>query len=650
MYISIGAHIAPRSFFQQRKTMEKSKNTPLLPKEYHVVEEDPLCYNQIKEYESNLKRGAVLVKKAYCLDIENETYSLGDLNLMLQNKEHTDYPPPDPMNPARPFFTGSYPQKVVAGGEERPFLIYIPNRFPISGAGLFLYPDDGVSCMQCLENGWQELSEKTQCALIILQAREGGWSKEDIQSEITYSELVFKKAICRTYFSLNEATYYIMGLGQGAYAAVAHGLLSSSLFSCILADGEYQLDSQLLEQLGRIRSDRDISCSKLEVPMPAWLVSRTQEVGGQVLDCLLRANYTQDRGLRWGGTAVYQQDVRRCCGQLDSLPFCEVRFTGAEEASHLQPARLHEQMLSFAMRFKRWLSIGNGCFRAARTAEDMSLKRFQAEIDGRAREWYVYEPTAHRKDPARKLPLVLAIHGYSCTGSLFAENSEWHAVGERRDFFVVYVSAYPSNLAFDGHTVPLPTWNAVGMAAETDDIHYIQEVLKAVKAAYPIDLERVYVSGHSNGSMMTQTLMAKLPLEFAAFAPQGAQFHMAIHGDPDEAAQRDIPDDGIIRPVWLMMGSEDLGDQDRIEPGNANDRFLNMMCLVNHLDRHAGQLLENGKYRTLTFANQAGMPLVRFSGIQDTPHTYTPEMAQIYWDQFLCHFRRKADGSIVYTM
>ena len=588
------------------------------------------------------------MKKAYCLDIENGIYKLGDLNMMFHNKETAAYPPIDPQDPGKPFFTGVIRQEVAVGEETRPFLVYIPERFPISGAGLFLYPDDGVSCEELLEDGWRETAEALQLALIILQARPGGWSRADIQSEVDYSEAVFKKAISRVYFSLNEATYYIMGLGAGAYVATAHGLLSSTLFSCILADGDYHLAPALLAQLGTIQSDRDPMCSKLDVAMPAWLADRQGEDGGAVLESLKRANRTEDRGLRDGGTAVFLQDAKRVHSSLDALPVTEVRYTGRAAAEELEPAGLHRRMVEFALRFKRWLAIGNGCFRAARTYEDMGLKRFEAEIDGLKREWYVYEPSAYRKNPEKKLPAVLAIHGYSCTGQIFAENSEWHMVGERRDFFVVYVSAYPSNLNFGGHTVPLPTWNAVGMQAETDDVHYISVVMQDFKSRYPVDTERVYVSGHSNGSLFTQTLMARTPLEYAAFAPQGAQMHMTLNGGAD-VESRTIAPDGIVRPVWLMMGSEDIGDQDKIAPGNANDRFIEMMCRVNGLRREAAQYLENGKYRTYTFADEGGVPLLKFTGVQDTPHSFTQEFAQIYWDQFLCHFRRKADGTIEYT-
>ena len=589
-----------------------------------------------------------MASKPWCLDVEG-VYSLGDLNMMFRNKQTLDYPPIDPRDPSKPFFTGVIRQSVTVGEDERRFLAYIPARFPISGAGLYLCPDDGVSCEACLEDGWRELADETNVALIILEAREGGWSQEDIQSEVSYCEEVFKSSISRVYFSLNEATYYICGLGTGAYVAAAHGLLSSTLFSCILADGDYHLDSRLLDQLGTILSDRDPLASKLDVAMPAWLVDRGGKGEGDVLKCLLRANMTDPEPLAASIADIYRQDLRKTQGSLDGLPMTEVCFTPAKTAANISPAELHRSMLHFALRFKRWLSVGNGCFRPARTAEDMRLTRYEMEDAGLTREYFVYEPSIHRRCPEKKLPLLLAIHGYACTGTLFAENCEWHTIGERRDLWVVYVSAWPSNLSFGGRTVPLPTWNAVGMPSGTDDVSFIARVLDEVKERYPVDEERIYVSGHSNGSLMTQTLMARMPLTFAAFAPQGAQFHMSLDAS-EEAAKRDIPDDGILRPVWLMMGSDDIGDKDRIEPGNANDRFIDMMCRLNGLDRGKESFLVNGKYHTHTWCDEAGRPLLRFTGIQDTPHTFTPEMAQIYWDQFLCHFRRLSDGSVVYTV
>ena len=58
------------------------------------------------------------------------------------------------------------------------------------------------------------------------------------------------------------------------------------------------------------------------------------------------------------------------------------------------------------------------------------------------------------------------------------------------------------------------------------------------------------------------------------------------------------------------------------------------MCELNDLDRTGGIDRENGKYHTRTFVNAERVPLVKFTGITDTPHTYTPEFAQLYWDTF----------------
>ena len=54
------------------------------------------------------------------------------------------------------------------------------------------------------------------------------------------------------------------------------------------------------------------------------------------------------------------------------------------------------------------------------TPEDMGLQYFEKTWDRLRRHWYVYVPSAYRKNPDKKYPAVLAIHGYSCTGKLYA--------------------------------------------------------------------------------------------------------------------------------------------------------------------------------------------------------------------------------------
>ena len=584
------------------------------------------------------------MKQKGLLTLRGNTCKMGDLNFMLKNTETQNYPAVDPEHPEKPLFTGCI--RMDAGG--RPFAVWIPENYPISGAGIFIWMPMGAECDEFLENsGFQALAEKYRTALVLLQAGEEGWSREKIQEEIDYSFLVFRKSLDRRYFSMNEATYYLFGLGDGAYPAAVFGLLHPEVFSCFLLDGDYQLPEALLEQLRGLRSDRDPGLSKLDIPVPAWLVSEEGK-GNCLKKLLMDSGNLKDQGLRDDLASVYRTDMGTVHGSPDSLPVNELRVTDVRQLPESDRQELHDRMFAFALGFKRWLGIGNGDLRPAQTWRDMGLIRQEKQIGGRKREWYLYVPAIHREEPEKKLPLVLAIHGYSCTGELFAENSRWHEVGERRGFFVVYVSAFPSNGAFRGTTVPLPTWHSVGMESETDDIAYVEEVLEEIQASWPVDPERIYVSGHSNGSLMTQTLMAERAEKFAAFAPQGAQFHMAVGEDP-EAKNRSIREDGVLRPVWLMMGEEDVGDGASLEPGNANDLFLDMMCRINGLDRNSPAVLQNGRYDTYTFPDNRGIPLLKFTRVNRLPHAYTPEMAWMYWDQYFCHFRRKSDGSVEYT-
>ena len=579
--------------------------------------------------------------KKYCLDIDPDRYLLGELLGFMGNQE-AEQPPVDPDAPYEPAHVGLFPRALEVDGVERHILTYIPPHFPTSGAGLFAFLDEGVSGAEFFaEGGWEERCTRMGVALILLEAAPSGWDREKIQHEINFAQAAFRTAIARDLYSLNEATYYAAGYGAGAYPAAAFSLLFSSLFSGVVCDGDCALHPDLLEQLAGLPSDGDRSIPKSRVKLPAWVIDRAG-TAEPLLAYLKAANDVADEGLHNGDAAVWRQDIRHPQAWINGLPLAEV-WHSVEPVSY-------DKQLAFLLRVKRWMSGGdnNGDFRAARTPADMGLRYFEKTCDGLKRHWYVYEPSAYRKNPGAKLPVVLAIHGYSCTGRLYAENAEWHTVAEKRGFFVIYPTAYPGCMG--GACTPLPLWNCDQFEGETgiDDVGFLLSVIEDVKRAYPIDEGRVYCAGHSNGSAMTQLLMERAPGVFAAFGPVGYTFGEPAGGVAGKRRLISPPADGLLRPVWLMKGEHDIGHAARLDEESCNTAFLRTMCAVNGCDPERVSGYENGAYRHLLYRDAQGAPLVRFTEIRDLPHAYSPEMAQMTWDEFFCRFRRNTDGGIEY--
>lgn len=56
----------------------------------------------------------------------------------------------------------------------------------------------------------------------------------------------------------------------------------------------------------------------------------------------------------------------------------------------------------------------------------------------------------------------------------------------------------------------------------------------------------------------------------------------------------------------------------------------------------------DGQWQTVTFENEAGVPLVRFTGILRTAHIYMPEESEAIWNDFFVHYTRNEDGTLCY--
>lgn len=197
---------------------------------------------------------------------------------------------------------------------------------------------------------------------------------------------------------------------------------------------------------------------------------------------------------------------------------------------------------------------------ASQTGVDRTI-----EHDGRMREYRLYvPPDLDRMKPA---PLVFALHGGGGRGARLEWNVAYNEYAKRDGWIVVY----PNGV--DGH------WNDlrgvegwIGRAPDfvphlshrenVDDVGLIEALLAELSAEFTIDDKRVFVTGASNGGVMSHTLAGRLADRIAAIAPIVAAMARPVY--------EEFPPS---RPVSVLM-INDKGDPFRLwdgRGGRAND-------------------------------------------------------------------------------
>ena len=120
--------------------------------------------------------------------------------------------------------------------------------------------------------------------------------------------------------------------------------------------------------------------------------------------------------------------------------------------------------------------------------------------------------------PGLRLPLVVVLHGGGGNAASAESMSGFTWKAAKEGFIVVYPEG---SSRFKGK---LLTWNAghccgYAMQNRIDDVGFINAMLDQLAKDYPVDSQRIYVTGISNGGMMAHRLGMELPQKFAAIAP-----------------------------------------------------------------------------------------------------------------------------------
>ncbi|MDD5237888.1 MAG: PHB depolymerase family esterase [Candidatus Omnitrophica bacterium] len=162
--------------------------------------------------------------------------------------------------------------------------------------------------------------------------------------------------------------------------------------------------------------------------------------------------------------------------------------------------------------------------------------------DNMQRSYGEYVP-AENKEKEGKYPLVIVLHGGGGTGKYMAALTGFNRLAEQEKFIVVYPDGIERRWN-DGRNFQ----EYKSQRENIDDVGFISALIDQLATQYPVDLERVYVTGVSNGAMMTHRLAVDLSTRIAAAA-------MVDGNIPENYFSKGIPSKPV--PIIIMNGTKD---------------------------------------------------------------------------------------------
>ncbi|MDO4615338.1 MAG: PHB depolymerase family esterase, partial [Lachnospiraceae bacterium] len=401
--------------------------------------------------------------------------------------------------------------------------------------------------------------------------------------------------------------------------------------------------------------DHRKNLKKGDIPMPAWIIDDPAVscgTGEAVLQYWKSACGTEEkpRLLSEDQEEYFRTRETDYPGNQDKEAYRVCHSTMAHASDNYAAALLPRIWKDFLYRQRRWMSCPGGDLRVTRDpVRDLHMDYHYEEVDGWMREWYTYVPE-NVKNSTGKVPLVMAMHGYTCSGEIYIGNSEWTQVADKHGFIVVFPSALHANVNMPDcglmpDCVPLAAWNIFEEDDRPDELHYFNTMLDRTIASYPVDEDRVFATGHSWGSLMTEMLALGMTDRLAGVAPcSGAFFGGAsVKMTALESLNRF---NDLQLPVWMFWGME----EDWLIPGtptkdNETGFTLEMWMKKNDkedmipADWKDAPVTVNGRFLDHVFEKEGTAP-VRYTQVEYMPHATMPEMSFRIWEEFFSGLSR----------
>ena len=589
----------------------------------------------------------------------------------------------DPRNPLMPSYTGIYEDTVEINGKRRQFITYIPECVRASTAGILVLPEDGVTANDMLtKSNWTELGDsderKEKFIVFFLEPENGTWKTEEAygrrDGDVAYIQAVLSQASRRNKFCVHESKFYLVGYRAGGTLAQMAAAENPSAYAGVASVEAPPVSPAYLEACGSapcVNLNGYIDelglrgIKKRDIPMPVWLIG---ESDAAELAESTEAKYWRSaagtapkpRMLRPDVVEYYRnEEPAYGCNQekeayrvwISTLPGVAAEFG----------RKINRRLWSeFLYGVRRWMADPGGDLR--RTYDpirDLGMDYHWEMVGGWMREWYIYVPDSIRKNPDKPTPLVFAIHGYTCSGEIYTGNSEWFKVAREYGFIVVFPSAVhgrfevvEENQAVSKDATNLPVWNIACDPEQPDEIRFFEHLLVDVASTYSIDRGRVYITGHSMGSMMAQMMAMARPELFAAAAPCSGvliMFESDFLTGMSEVRKR-LP---LDIPIWMFAGEQEAWLLPHIpEKDNITGQTIQVWWELNHMPGAKPDTFDHWsicreRWHELCYLKK-GIPMIQYSWVECMPHATMTEMSYRIWEEFFSHIRRGQDKEIIW--
>jgi poly(hydroxyalkanoate) depolymerase family esterase len=551
----------------------------------------------------------------------------------------------DPKKPLEPFFIGLFEQKIAVGEEKRAIKVFLPKTAKQGSNSVHIAIPSGVETKEFLQkSGWMAIAEQNELVLFVYEPNYQQWLKDNIETEINYIKTAFDIINERIYYNIMLGNFYFAGYGDGGLALQQYIMSNPKVCAAMaIFDGSENIDMNYMKRVGTTLSD-DPKLLNSKVPAPVWILSeRITKNTQNVVDYWLRANDCEHTSKPFEDGRQYRASKESSVGIVQitehKVDYYDQDFT----------KKVWNQFLKNFSRFGSAIYNNRLCETLDFTG--LGIEPMTMEVDGFTREWFEYVPVKGRNSE-EKLPLVVALHGFGQTGKIFVGYSQWHEVARERGFVVVFPTG--SIVSAGSKSIPKSGWNLNGSLSNTDDYKFIAELIKNVKSRNHIDETRVYISGQSMGSMMTNYLAMTMPEIFAAAGSMSAPI-LNVDKQTFEAYGMDNHRFEFLKkvntdyqiPVRLFIGEHDLWGDGSHEGSPTVKATIDYWIDWNdagHVDEPFS--IQPGEYENKIYVNKQNVPMVQYTMTKNRGHNCIPQEMWLVWDEWFSKYTREADGSI----